>query len=835
MAKNLVIVESPAKAKTIEKFLGKDFKVTSSFGHIADLPSKELGVDVEGDFTPKYIVSPDKKSLVKDLKGLAKKADTVWLASDEDREGEAIAWHLAEELDLKDENTKRIVFHEITKSAILKAIENPRKIDYNLVNAQQARRVLDRLVGYELSPVLWRKVKGGLSAGRVQSVAVRLIVEREREIEAFTPVASYRVDAEFLTVDGSSFKAKLPKNFETEEEARAFLKKNLGADYKIADLTKKPAKKSPAAPFTTSTLQQEASRKLYFSVGKTMTIAQRLYEAGLITYMRTDSVNLSNDARKAAQKEIESYYGVTYSQPRNYKGKSKGAQEAHEAIRPTDMSKHGIEGDRDQARLYDLIWKRTLASQMADAKLERTNVKIDVLGKENVKEQFTANGEMIKFDGFLKVYLEGTDFEEEEQDGMLPHLTKGDNLDNKYITATQRFTRPPYRFTEASLVKQLEELGIGRPSTYAPTISTIISRNYVEKGTIEGVERKYLQLSLEENSLDEKELTETVGSDKGKLVPTDIGMIVNDFLVEHFGNILEYNFTAKVEEDFDDIAEGKEDWKQMMKDFYKKFHPHVEDVQENAERESGERILGEDPETGRPVLVRLGKYGPMAQIGAPDDEEKKFASLRPDQQLHLVTFEEVMDLFKLPKTLGVFEGEDVEVNNGRYGPYVRFGKTFISLPKGMDPLDVDMQFAKQLIEEKKKADAPIYTYEDLPVQKGKGRFGPYIKWNNMFINVNKKYDFDNLSEEDIVQLIEDKKQKEIDKLINEWPEEGIRLEKARWGRFNLIKGKTKVELPKTTKADKITLEDAQELLDKKAPKKKTRKKKTTAKKKTTKK
>lgn len=831
MAKNLVIVESPAKAKTIEKFLGKDFKVASSFGHIADLPSKELGVDVEGDFTPKYIVSSDKKSLVNDLKKQAKKAEMVWLASDEDREGEAIAWHLAEELDLKDENTKRIVFHEITKSAILKAIENPRKINYNLVNAQQARRVLDRLVGYELSPVLWRKVKGGLSAGRVQSVAVRLIVEREREIEGFTPVASYRIDAEFTTADGSKFKAKLPKNFETEAEARAFLQKNIKATYDVADLTKKPAKKSPAAPFTTSTLQQEAARKLYFSVGKTMTIAQRLYEAGLITYMRTDSVNLSNDAKAAAQKEIETSYGSKYSKPRNYKGKSKGAQEAHEAIRPTDMSKHGISGDRDQERLYDLIWKRTLASQMSDAQLERTNVKIGIHASEKVAETFTANGEMIKFDGFLKVYLEGTDFEEEEQDGMLPNLSKGDKLDNEYITATERFTRPPYRFTEASLVKQLEELGIGRPSTYAPTISTIISRNYVEKGTIEGVERKYLQLTLENDSLHDKKLTETVGSDKGKLVPTDIGLIVNDFLVEHFSSILDFNFTAKVEEDFDDIAEGKEEWKKMMKDFYAKFHPKVEDVQENAERESGERILGDDPESGRPVLVRLGKFGPMAQIGAPDDEEKKFASLRPDQQLHLVTFEEVMDLFKLPKTLGVYDGEEVEVNNGRYGPYVRLGKTFISIPKGMDPLDVDMAFAKELIEEKKKADAPIYHYEGLPVQKGKGRFGPFIKWNDMFINVNKKYDFDNLSDEDIEELIEAKKQKEIDKLINEWPEEGIRLEKARWGRFNLIKGKTKVELPKTTKAEKITLEEAQDILAKKAPKKK----KAAAKKKTTKK
>ena len=825
MAKNLVIVESPAKAKTIEKFLGKDFKVSSSFGHIADLPSKELGVDVEGDFAPKYIVSSDKRKLVAELKALSKNAEMVWLASDEDREGEAIAWHLAEELKLDKNKTKRIVFHEITKSAILKAIENPRQIDYNLVNAQQARRVLDRLVGYELSPVLWKKVKGGLSAGRVQSVAVRLIVEREREIEAFTAVGSYRIDAEFTTLDGSKFKAKLPKNFTTEQEAKDFLRKNLGASYKISELTKKPASKSPAAPFTTSTLQQEASRKLYFSVGKTMTIAQRLYEAGFITYMRTDSVNLSNDAKNAAQKEIIASYGKEYSKVRDYKSKSKGAQEAHEAIRPTDMSLHNINGDRDQARLYDLIWKRTLASQMSDAQLERTNVRIDILSKEKVSENFIANGEMIKFDGFLKVYLEGTDYEEEEQEGMLPNMKNGDSLENNYITATERFTRPPYRYTEASLVKQLEELGIGRPSTYAPTISTIISRNYVEKGTVEGTERNYLQVILQKEKLQEKTLTETVGSDKGKLVPTDIGMIVNDFLVENFKNILDYNFTAKVEQDFDDIAEGKEEWTKMMKNFYADFHPHVKHVEENADRESGERILGEDPESGRTVLVRLGKYGPMAQIGAPDDEEKKFASLRPDQQLHLVTFEEVMDLFKLPKTLGIYEKEEVEVNNGRFGPYVRFGKTFISLPKGMDPLDVDMAFAKELIEEKKKADAPIYMYDDKPVQKGVGRFGRFIKWNSMFINVNKKYDFDNLSKEDVEELIEDKKQKEIDKLIQEWPEEKIRIEKARWGRYNLIKGKTKVELSKDTKADEITLQEAKDLLAKKAPKKKTAAKK----------
>ena len=829
MAKNLVIVESPAKAKTIEKYLGKDFKVASSFGHIADLPSKELGVDVDGDFTPKYIIPSDKKSLVKELKSQAKKAEMVWLASDEDREGEAIAWHLSESLNLTENNTKRIVFHEITKTAILKAIENPRKINYNIVNAQQARRVLDRLVGYELSPVLWRKVKGGLSAGRVQSVAVRLIVERERQIEVFKPIASFRIVAEFTNNTGSKFKAKLPKNFKNEKEARDFLTVNIGASYKVSDLVKKPAKKSPAPPFTTSTLQQEASRKLYYSVGKTMTIAQRLYEAGLITYMRTDSVNLSNDAKQAAEEEISNSFGKEYSTPRNFKGKAKGAQEAHEAIRPTDMSRHTISGDYDQERLYSLIWKRTIASQMSNAQLERTNVKI--ASSASVAEQFVANGEMIKFDGFLKVYLEGTDLEDEEQEGMLPKLAVGDSLLKKYITATQRFTRPPYRYTEASLVKQMEELGIGRPSTYAPTISTIINRNYVEKGTIEGVERSYLQLTLMDDVKDNM-LTEVIGSDKGKLVPTDIGMIVNDFLVEHFEYILDYNFTAKVEEDFDNIAEGNEEWKHMMKDFYKKFHPQIENVTENAERESGERILGKDPESGKTVLVRLGKFGPMAQIGAPDDEEKKFASLRPDQQLHQVTFEEVMDLFKLPRDLGMYDGFEVQINNGRFGPYIKFDSKFISLPKGMDPLDVDMDSAKELIEEKRKADAPIYEYEELPVQKGTGRFGPFIKWNNLFINVNKKYDFDNLTDADIVELIEAKKQKEIDKLIHNWTDEGIRLEKARWGRFNLIKGKTKIELPKTTNADKMTLENALAIFEKKKPKRKAAaKKKPAAKKK----
>ncbi|MBB3124517.1 DNA topoisomerase-1 [Mesoflavibacter sabulilitoris] len=833
MAKNLVIVESPAKAKTIEKFLGKDFKVESSFGHIADLPSKELGVDVDGDFEPKYQVSSDKKAVVKKLKDLAKKAETVWLASDEDREGEAIAWHLAETLGLDKEKTKRIVFHEITKSAIMKAVENPRKIDYDLVDAQQARRVLDRIVGYELSPVLWRKVKGGLSAGRVQSVSVRLIVEREREIQEFQPEASYRIDAEFSNEEGQSFKAKLPKTFSTKEEALAFLEKNATANFKVADLTKKPAKKSPAAPFTTSTLQQEASRKLYFSVSKTMTMAQRLYEAGLITYMRTDSVNLSDEARKGAEKEIVDAYGKEYSKERNFTGKTKGAQEAHEAIRPTDFSRHSVNIDRDQARLYELIWKRAIASQMSEAQLERTNVKIEA---DTHDQTFTANGEVIKFDGFLKVYLEGTDDEDTEQDGMLPAMKVNETLLNKYITATQRYTRPPYRYTEASLVKKLEELGIGRPSTYAPTISTIQNRNYIEKGTVEGVEREYTQLTLTEGKVEDKKLTEKVGSDKGKLVPTDIGMIVTDFLVNHFESILDYNFTAKVEDQFDDIAEGKEDWKKMMKTFYDKFHPVVEDVKENADRESGERILGEDPKTGKQVSVRLGKFGPMVQMGTVDDEEKPtFASLGPDQQLNTITFEEAMDLFKLPKSLGKYKEEEVEVNNGRFGPYVKFGKKYISLLAGQDPLNVELDEAIELIKEREKADAPIYNYKGKDVTKGKGRFGPFIKWDGMFINVNKKYDWDNLTTEDIETLIDEKIQKEIDKVVHNWEDEGIRVEKARWGRHNIIKGKTKIELAKTVDAAALTLEEVKDLIEKNAPKKKASKKKTTKKKTTAKK
>ncbi len=812
MSKNLVIVESPAKAKTIEKFLGKDFKVASSFGHIADLPSKELGVKVDGDFTPKYIVNDDKKKVVNELKKLAKNADYVWLASDEDREGEAIAWHLANNLKLTSKNSKRIVFSEITKNAILRAIEQPRDIDYNLVNAQQARRVLDRLVGYELSPVLWKKVKGGLSAGRVQSVAVRLIVEQERAIRDFIPQESFKTQASFLSTSQKLIPAQLNQNFESEAEAEKFLASNPGAVYTVDDVQKKPAKKSPAAPFTTSTLQQEASRKLYFSVSKTMTLAQRLYEAGHITYMRTDSVNLSKEAQNNIGNYIDAQYGEAYKQLRSFKTKNKGAQEAHEAIRPTNFDANQLSLEYDQARLYELIWKRTLASQMSDAKLERTQIGINA---DRYKPQFIAKGEVIVFDGFLKVYMEGVDEEDEETQGMLPKVKVGEQLSLQNIKSVQRFTRPPYRFSEAALVKKMEELGIGRPSTYAPTISTIQNRNYIQKGTSEGEERKYMELTLVDDQVSKQLLTEMVGADKGKLIPTDIGTIVNDFLVENFESILDFNFTAQVEQSFDDIASGTEDWTAMLKNFYTSFHETVESVNENAQRESGERILGVDPKSGRAVKVRLGKFGPMAQIGEQEDEQKPvYASLGSTQQLETITFEEVMTLFELPKTIGDYQGEEVIVNNGRFGPYVKFKDKFISLPKGMEPMEVDMEFAKDLIEEKLKADAPIFEYNNLPVTKGVGRFGPFIKWSGLFINVNKSYDFDNLSDADIVQLIEDKIQKEKEKVLHHWEEEGIRVEKARWGRSVIIKGKQKVELNKDVDATKLTLEQVQTLLGK---------------------
>jgi len=811
MTKNLVIVESPAKAKTIEKFLGSNFKVASSFGHIADLPSNELGVAVESDFSPKYIVTEDKKKVVKELKNLAKNAKTIWLASDEDREGEAIAWHLSEQLKLNVNNTKRIVFHEITKTAIQRAIENPRLIDKNLVNAQQARRVLDRLVGYKLSPVLWSKIKGGLSAGRVQSVAVRLLVEKEREIRNFIPEEVFKSSAIFETSNGQKIKSQLHKSFKNKVDAVAFLKKNVNAEFKIKSVENKPAKKSPTAPFTTSTLQQEASRKLYFSVSKTMVVAQRLYESGLITYMRTDSVNLSKEAQNVAVREIGSRYGKDYVQTRSFKNKNKGAQEAHEAIRPTDLSKHRIEGDFDQARLYELIWKRTISSQMSDAKLQRTQFKIE---SNSHGEIFIASGEILLFEGFLKVYLEGTDDDVIEDQGILPKIEKGEILNLRELDSIQRYSRPPARFSEASLVKRLEELGIGRPSTYAPTISTVQNRGYVTKGQDEGLERSYMCLKLLDNNVLEKTLTEKTGSNKGKLIPTDIGKIVNDFLVDNFKNILDYNFTAEVEQSFDRIADGDQEWKEMLKDFYSKFHNIVDHVKENAKRESGERILGNHPKNGRVVKVRLGKFGPLAQIGNVEDDEKPhYASLGPDQDLETITMDQALILFQLPKELGEYEGDVITVNNGRFGPYVKFGKLFVSLSKGMVASEVDYQMAVNLIENKKQADSPIYIYENIPVTKGKGRFGPYIKWNNFFININKNYDFENLSDADIESLIKEKIQKEKDKIINVWIKEGIRIEKARWGRSNIIKGKLKIELPKTIDPTKITLKEAQEKLN----------------------
>ena len=810
MAENLVIVESPAKAKTIEKYLGVNYKVASSFGHISDLPSKNIGIDIENDFKPKYEVSSDKKTIVKNLKDLVKKSKTVWLASDEDREGEAIAWHLFRTLKLDADNTKRIVFNEITKSAITNAINNPRSINYDLVDAQQARRVLDRIVGYELSPVLWRKVKGGLSAGRVQSVAVRLIVEKEREIRNYVSASTYKVEAIFKNSNGKDFVARLSNEFKSKDDAIDYLNSTTESTFKVSEIVKKPVKKSAPAPFTTSTLQQEASRKLSFPVSKTMSVAQRLYESGHITYMRTDSVNLSNLAIDEAKKQVVKNFGESYANPKNFSTKAKGAQQAHEAVRPTnfDMSPDNVK-DYDQKRLYQLILNRTLASQMKPAELEKTNIKIS---SSNRSELFTANGEVIKFDGYLKLYQVSKDDDSAEDDGILPRFNENEILNLEELFAVQKFSRPPYRYSEASLVKKLEELGIGRPSTYAPTISTVQNRGYVEKGSTEAKLRNVIKVSISNGVISENTQSEKFGSDKGKLIPTDIGMIVTDFLKNHFEYIMDYNFTAKVEQDFDSIASGKKDWTEMMKSFYGKFHPVVEDVQQNATRESGKRVLGSHPENGKEVSVRLGKFGPMVQIGTVDDEEKpKFASLPQDFQIESVTLDQALSLFELPRTLGEFQGETLEANNGRYGPYIKFGKKFVSIPAGKSPTSISLEDAIVIIEDKIKADAPIHVYENMDVQKGKGRFGPYIKWNNIFINVNKKYDWDNLSIDDIEELIEEKKQKEKDKVIHNWEEEGIKVEKGRWGKFYLIKSKKKILLDKNLNVASIDLDQAKEI------------------------
>ena len=761
MQKNLVIVESPAKAKTIEKFLGKDFKVMSSYGHIRDLKKKDLGIELENNYTPIYEVPADKKKVVDELKKAAKEAETVWLASDEDREGEAISWHLYKTLKLDEKKTKRIAFHEITKDAILHAIDNPRKIDVNLVDAQQARRVLDRIVGFELSPVLWRKVKPALSAGRVQSVAVRLIVEREREIQAFKSEASYRVIAIFIKEENgvrSEIKTELNKRLKSKTEALDFLEKLKGADFKVEDVETKPVKKSPAAPFTTSTLQQEASRKLGFPVSMTMMVAQKLYESGKITYMRTDSVNLSGLAINTTKNEIESVYGKQYSKVRQFSTKSKGAQEAHEAIRPTYINEYTVSGTAQEKKLYDLIWKRTIASQMADAELEKTTITVGISNDSKLK--FAAIGEVIKFDGFLHVYLEGTDDENADSEtSLLPAVKPQEALSMKESTATERFTQRPSRYSEAALVRKLEELGIGRPSTYAPTISTIQNREYVEKSNIEGVERQYNVLALKKGQIADTEKTEITGTDKGKLIPTDTGMVVNDFLTEYFPDILDYNFTANVEKEFDQVAEGGENWTKLIDKFYKVFHPVVESATNmQTDHKIGERILGIDPKSGRQVSVKIGRFGPMVQIGTQEEEEKpQFAGLQKAQSIATITLDEALKLFGLPRSIGEFEGKDVSVGAGRFGPYIKHDGKFISLPKGYDPFSVNIEDAIPLIEEKRKKDAEktikIFA-EDADLQILNGRYGPYIAYKKTNYKIPKGTVPEDLTFEATMKIVE---------------------------------------------------------------------------------
>ncbi|MBK7123371.1 MAG: type I DNA topoisomerase [Chitinophagaceae bacterium] len=839
MAKNLLIVESPAKAKTIEAILGKDFEVKSCFGHIRDLEKNDMGIDIKNNFQPTYIVPPEKAKVVSDLKSLAKKSDEVWLASDEDREGESISWHLAEVLGLDTKTTKRIVFHEITKPAIQKAVQNPRTIDMNLVDAQQARRIVDRIVGFELSPVLWRKIgmSGGLSAGRVQSVAVKLIVEKEREINQFTPVSSFKLEAVLAATDLNnktvSFKAEGSK-YNNEADAEKFLQSCIGAAYSVKDIQVRPGKRTPAAPFTTSTLQQEASRKLGYGVSKTMLLAQKLYESGKITYMRTDSVSLGETAMDAIKAEIKSSFGDNYLQVRKYKNKNESAQEAHEAIRPTYMENKSV-GDPDLNRLYELIWKRTIASQMSDAELENTTAKIKISTND---QELTASGQVIKFDGFLKVYLESTDEDEndEDDDSRLPNLTVGQSLAFEKMTATERFTKHAARYTEASLVKKLEELGIGRPSTYAPTISTIIKRNYVEKKDKEGVKRDFRILRLQHDEIRKITDQENTGAEKSKLFPTDLGLVVTDFLSLHFDKVMDYNFTAEIEKEFDEIAEGKMKWNKMVGDFYTPFHEGVEHTLENAERAVGERALGTDAATGKPIIARMGRYGPMVQIGiAEGDEKPKFAKLKPSQSIETITMEEAQELFKLGAPLGEYEGLEITVNIGRFGPYVKFGEQFISIPKGEEPSTVDLARAIEIITAKKIEDAPIGFYDEKPITKGKGRFGPFIKWNDMFINIPRAYNFDTLTQQDCNELIEKKIEKEANRFIKQWPEEKIALENGRWGPFIRF-GKKMLKLTGGGASGKYTpeelaaleLEDVKKLIvavepkafDKKAPAKK---------------
>ena len=812
MPKNLLIVESPAKAKTIEKILGKDFQVKSCYGHIRDLEKGDMGIDIKNHYQPTYKISDDKIKVVNELQQLAKKSDEVWLATDEDREGEAISWHLCEVLGLDPTNTKRIVFHEITKPAILNAVQNPRTVDMNLVNAQQARRILDRIVGFELSPVLWRKIsmKNNLSAGRVQSVAVRIIVEREREINAFTAQSSFKIEAIFTALDNTgksvSFKAEGSK-FSKAEDAEAFLQSCIGASYKVRDIQVKPTRRSPAAPFTTSTLQQEASRKMGYGVSRTMLLAQKLYENGHISYMRTDSVNLSDTARQDIEKTVRSSFGDRYHQTRRYKNKNDSAQEAHEAIRPTDMSQTTID-DPDTRRLYELIWKRTMASQMADAELEKTIAKIAV---STNNAELSAEGEVMKFEGFMKVYREDVDEEELDSEGtaegMLPPLSIEQQLPLSQMKAIQRYTRPLPRYTEASLVKKMEELGIGRPSTYAPTITTILKRGYVEKRDKEGTRREYQVFTLLDDKVSAKNESEITGAEKSKLFPTDLGMVVTDFLKQYFDDIMDYNFTARIEGEFDEVAQGKMRWSQMIDDFYNPFKKDVDKTIETAERVSGERELGNDPETGKPIIARMGRFGPMVQVGTSEDEEKpRYARLKQAQSIETITLDEALDLFKLPRTLGEHEGQEVSIGIGRFGPYVKHGEQFISIPKGTEPLEIDMEGAIDLIAQKQVADAPIAHFQDQPVTKGKGRFGPFIKWGDLYINIPRAYNYDNLSPEDINTLIEKKIEKEGNRYIQQWPEEKISIENGRWGAFVRF-GKKMLKLTRKEDGEKYTPEE----------------------------
>ncbi|MBK8582291.1 MAG: type I DNA topoisomerase [Flavobacteriales bacterium] len=811
-ANDLVIVESPAKAKTIEKYLGPGFTVLSSFGHVRDLPERDLSVDTENGFEPNYIVPDEKKGKLAELRKQANKANIVWLATDEDREGEAISWHLKEALELPDSKVKRITFNEITKKAVTDAMASPRNIDIHLVDAQQARRVLDRLVGYELSPVLWRKVKPSLSAGRVQSVAVRLIVDREREIIGFDAKSAFRITAQFLTPGKAAVKADLPQRFATEAEAMEFLKSCIGADFTVKAVEKKPAKRTPAAPFTTSTLQQEASRKLGYGVDRTMRIAQGLYEQGHITYMRTDSVNISEQAIGAAVEAITEQYGARYSKPRRFATKSKGAQEAHEAIRPADMKVRNAGSDRDAEKLYDLIWKRTLASQMADAELEKTVVDIAISTRPDM---LRAQGEVITFDGFLKVYLEGKDDEDDaEQEGLLPEMRQGEQLALQEMAATQRYDRPAPRYTEASLVKKLEELGIGRPSTYAPTISTVQKRGYVVKENREGIQRPYRILTLASGNISDKTATENTGAEKQKLFPTDIGMVVNDFLVEHFPNIVDFHFTAKVEEEFDVIAEGKENWREMIGRFYKPFHATIGTVVETADRASGSRVLGQDPKTGKDVVARIGRFGPMVQIGSVDDEEKpRFASIRKDQSIATLTFEEAMDLFKLPRTLGKSGEEEVIVGIGRFGPYVKLGSTFASLPKEDDPITIELPRAIELIDLKKAASKTreLGEYEGGMLEVGRGRFGPFVRQGKVYANIPKGEEPEAVTLERGIELIKAKLEGARAKVLKEFDGSEIQVLAGRYGPY-ITDGNKNANVPKGKEAADVTLDEAVKLL-----------------------